>query len=111
MHDDTAADDNNNDNGDSGGEKQQSAKRGRGGGRLQVQKEAVVAVEKRGWLSHTTISHKKGGTRWKQWCWGQDLRTMMEGTTTIQDRWQQGRHFDGSGAEGGTRGGEDGTED
>ncbi len=42
-------------------EKQQSAERGRGGGRLHLQKEAVAAVEKRGWLSHTTISHKRGG--------------------------------------------------
>jgi hypothetical protein len=84
--DNAVAGDNNNGNGNGSGEKQQSAKRGRGGGRLQVQKEAAVAVEKQGQLSHTTISHKRGGTRWKQRCWGQDLRTMMEGTTTKQDR-------------------------
>jgi hypothetical protein len=86
MRDNAAADDNNNENGNGGGEKQQSAKRGKGGGRLQVQKEAALAVEKRGQLSHTTISHESGGTRWKRRCWEQDLRTMMEGTTTIQDR-------------------------
>ncbi len=74
---DAAAGDNNDDNGDVGGEKQQSAGRGRGGGRLQVQKEAVAAVKKLGRLSHTTISHKVGGTRWKRWCWGKDLRMMM----------------------------------
>ncbi len=81
-----AVDDNNNDNGDGGRKKQQSAKRGRGGERLQVQKEVVAAVEKRGQLSHTTISHERGGMRWKRQCQGQDLRTMMEGTMTIQDR-------------------------
>jgi hypothetical protein len=81
-----AADDNSNDNGSGSGEKQQSAERGRGGGRLQVQNEAAAAVEKRGQLSHTTISHKRGGMMWKRWCRGQDLRTMMEGTTKIQDR-------------------------
>ncbi len=81
-----ATDDNNNDNGDGSGEKQQSSKRGRGGRRLQVQKEAAAAVEKRGQLSHTTISHKRGGTRGKRRCQGQDLRMMMEGTATIQDR-------------------------
>ncbi len=81
-----AADNSNNDNGGGGGEKQQSAEKGRGGGRLQVQKEAAAAVEKRGRLSHTTISHKRGKTRWKRQCQGQDLRTVMEGMGTKQDR-------------------------
>ncbi len=66
--------------------KQQSAKRERGQGRLQVHKEVAAAVEKRGELSNTTISHKRGGTRWKQQHWRQDLRTSMEGTMTIQKR-------------------------
>jgi hypothetical protein len=70
MRDNAATDDYNNDNGNGSGEKQQSAKRGRGGGRLQVQNEAAAAVEKWGRLSNTTISHKRGGTRWKQRCWG-----------------------------------------
>jgi hypothetical protein len=86
THDNTAADDNNDVNGNGSGDKQQSAKRGRGGGRLQVQKKVAAAVAKRGRLSHTTISQKRGGMRWKRQCQGQDLRMMMEGMMTIQDR-------------------------
>ncbi len=51
-----------------------------------MQKKVAAAVEKRGRLSHTTISHKRGGMRWKWQCQGQDLRMMMEGMMTIQDR-------------------------
>ncbi len=65
-------DDNNNDIGDGSGEKQQSGERGRGRGRLQGQKDAGAAVVEHGRLSHTIISHERGGTRWKRQCQGQD---------------------------------------